>query len=39
MRVAAQITPFGHGTRDHAGDQVGAHIGGSRAALISRSVI
>jgi hypothetical protein len=28
MRVAAQITPFGRGTGGHAGDQVGAHIGG-----------
>ncbi len=29
MRVAAQITPFWRGTGGHAGDQVGAHIGGS----------
>ncbi len=28
MRVAVQITPFGRGTGGHAGDQVGAHIGG-----------
>jgi hypothetical protein len=28
MRVAAQITPFGHGTGGRADNQVAAHIGG-----------
>jgi hypothetical protein len=28
IRVAAQITPFGRATGCHAGDRVGAHIGG-----------
>ncbi len=43
MRVAVQITPFWRGTGGHAGDQVGAHIGGtvrsSMSRLITRSVL
>ena len=32
-RGRTQITPFGRGTGGHAGDQVGAHIGGSAGVL------
>jgi hypothetical protein len=33
MCVAAQITPFGHGTGGRAGNQVATHIGGSVRVL------